>query len=409
MFRGNRKYFFILVLCFTVLILLQLATPKPINWNPSYMKKDRVPFGTSALFEILPSVFPGQTISAQTFPAYNTLSGEEKIHSNYIFINTEFKPDKLDTKELLEYAKNGNTVFIAANYFEGKLADTLKIKTDNYFGISEEISSDTMNLSSLYTPYDTADLNFTNPALKRKPSYVYAKGIDDSYFTSFDTAKASILGINAKGKPDFIRIHWGNGNIFLSSVPEVYTNYLFVNDKNYDYVYKSLSYLPNQEVLWDEYYKVGNVKKENLLRVVFNNPALLSAYYLLLGSLVLFIIVGVKRKQRIIPVVEPLRNTTLDFVDTVGTLYYQTGNHKNIADKKITYFLEYIRSAFQVKTNLYDDVFIDRISNLSGIERKKIHDLFYYFSDLSLKTSITQQELQKLNRMIEEFHKQNKR
>ena len=120
-------------------------------------------------------------------------------------------------------------------------------------------------------------------------------------------------------------------------------------------------------------------------------------------------IIGTKRKQRIIPVIEPLRNTTLDFVDIVGTLYYQTGNHKNIADKKITYFLEYIRNTFQIKTNLYDDVFIERISNLSGIERQKVHDLFYYFSEINFKQSITQLELLKLNRMIEEFQKESKR
>ncbi|MGZ4118858.1 MAG: DUF4350 domain-containing protein, partial [Bacteroidia bacterium] len=103
------------------------------------------------------------------------------------------------------------------------------------------------------------------------------------------------------------------------------------------------------------------------------------------------------------------RNTTLDFVEIVGTLYFHTGNHKNIADKKITYFLEYIRNAFQVKTNLYDDVFIERITNLSGIEKQKIHDLFYYFSHITFKQEVTQDELLKLNKMIEEFHKENKR
>ena len=178
---------------------------------------------------------------------------------------------------------------------------------------------------------------------------------------------------------------------------------------NYSYVYKALSYLPNQSVIWDEYYKAGNDKTDSPLRVIFNNPLLLKAYYVLILSLILFMIFGIKRKQRIIPIVEPYRNTTLDFVDIVGTLYYQTGNHKNIADKKISYFLEYIRSTFQTKTIIYDDAFIIRIATLSGIEEQSVHDLFYYFSDLSIKQIITQQELLKLNGMIENFHKQNKR
>ncbi|MFL5765282.1 MAG: DUF4350 domain-containing protein [Bacteroidia bacterium] len=409
MFKGNRKYFFILGICFVVLIILQLIAPKKINWSPSYMKKETAPFGTSALFEMLPFVFPGQPVTVSAMPAYNSLDNTEGQLSNYVVINSSFEPDKYDSQALMDYVAEGNNVFIAANYFEGDFADTLKLKTDNYYSIKDQLESDSLSVSSMYHPYDTADINFTSPSLKRKPSYVYAKGIDNTFFTSFDTASAVVLGTNSIGKPNLVKFSWGEGSIFISSIPEVYTNYLFVDEKNHDYAYKSLSFLPNREVIWDEYYKIGNVKKENLLRVVFNNPALLTAYYLLMGSLLLFIIIGIKRRQRIIPVVEPLRNTTLDFVDTVGTLYYQTGNHKNIANKKISYFLEYIRSAFQVQTALYDDTFIDRITSLSGIDRNKIHDLFYYFSDLSLKETITQQELQKLNRMIENFHKENKR
>jgi hypothetical protein len=409
MFKGNKKYIFILTLCFTVLILLQVLTPKPLNWNPSYMKKDKVPFGTFALYEALPGIFPGQTISAETFPIYNSLVGKEIAHSNYIIINNTFQPDKLDTRELLAFARKGNNVFIAANYFSGVFADTLKLKTDNYFGLTDIPDSDSLIFNKIINLSDTAKLNFVNPLLKRKEGYVYEKGIEDTYFNSFDTARTIALGTNENSRINFIQINWGKGKIFLSTVPETFTNYLFVNKNNCDYAYKALSYLPNQSVIWDEYYKAGNIQNESPLRVIFRNPALVTAYYLLLLSLIIFMLVGIKRKQRIIPVIEPMRNTTLDFVDIVGTLYYQTGNHRNIADKKITYFLEYIRSTFQVKTNLFDEVFIERISNLSGIDKQKVQAMFYYFAEITAKQNISQQELLKLNRMIETFHKESLR
>ncbi len=409
MFKGNKKYIFILVLCFTGLIILQVFAPKPINWTKTFQKKDNVPFGTSALYGALPSIFPGQEISSESFPIYNVLNDKSFSNSNYIIINDAFEPDKLDTRELLAFAENGNSVFIAANYFSEIFADTLKIETDNYSGITETFKNDSISLQQFYKPYDSATINFVNPLLKRKKDYVYTKGIENSHFTSFDSSKAIVLGTDLHKQINFIKINWGKGQFYLSTVPEVFSNYLFINRENYDYPYKALSYLPNQKIIWDEHYKAGNTQKDSPLRVVFNNPALKSAYFVLLLSLLMFIIIGVKRRQRIIPIIEPLRNTTLDFVDIVGTLYYQTGNHKNIADKKIIYFLEYIRSTFQIKTNLYDDVFIDRITNLSGIERHKVHDLFYYFADINVKTSITQPELLKLNRMIEAFHRENRR
>ena len=87
MFKGNKKYIFILVLCFTGLILLQVFAPKPINWRQTFMKKDKIPFGTSAMYDILPSIFPGQEIITESFPIYNTLNDKGLTRSNYIIIN----------------------------------------------------------------------------------------------------------------------------------------------------------------------------------------------------------------------------------------------------------------------------------------------------------------------------------
>ncbi len=412
MFKGNRKYIIVLTLCFVALILLQLLAPKPIDWRLSYMQNDKRPFGTSALSEALPALFSEQTISTKNVPLYNALKGNEinnNNNSNYIIINQNFNPDKLDTRELLNFISRGNTAFIAANYFTGKFADTLKLSTDNFYDVLAGTKADSITGHHSYKMYDSANINFVNPILKTKSGYGYKKGMENTFFNSFDTAKTTILGKNSSDNINFIQIKFGKGKLFISSAPEAFTNYHFIHEQNYDYVFKCLSYLPIQPIIWDEYYKEGNVKQDSPLRVIFNNPPLLAAYYLLILSILIFMIVGIKRKQRIIPVVEPMRNTTLDFVDTVGTLYYQTGNHKNIADKKITFFLENIRSTFQVKTTIYDDVFIERITNLSGIEKQKVHDLFYYFSDINFKETITQEELLKLNLMMEEFNKENKR
>ncbi len=408
MLKGNRIYLIILALCFTALILLQVFAPKQIDWSISYTGKAKIPYGTSALYSMLPVIFQSQNITNTKLPLYNTLNKKSIQNHNYIIINNVFKPDTLDTRELLKFVANGNSVFISANYFEGKFADTLNLKTDNYFDLGNITKNDSLAFSTIYKPHDTVKINFTSSSLKNSTYYTYKKGMEGTYLNSFDTAQSTVLGYNDYKKINYIKFKIGKGQIFINTLPEAFSNYHFVST-NYSYVYKALSYLPYQSTIWDEYYKAGNEKSNNPLRVIFNNPLLLKAYYLLILSLILFMIFGAKRKQRIIPIVAPFKNTTLEFVDIVGKLYYQTGNHKNIADKKITYFLEYIRTAFQTKTTIYDDAFIMRIVNLSGIEEQKVHELFYYFSDLSIKAAITQQELLKLNRMIEEFHKQSKR
>lgn len=51
------------------------------------------------------------------------------------------------------------------------------------------------------------------------------------------------------------------------------------------------------------------------------------------------------------------KNTTLEFVKTVGNLFYRTQNHKNIAHKKITYFLNYLRTHYRLDTSHFNEEF----------------------------------------------------
>ena len=191
---------------------------------------------------------------------------------------------------------------------------------------------------------------------------------------------------------------------------DFFLNYNFLKKNNINYSEKVFSYLPVQQLIWDDYYKAGKVHRDRSpLRVIFSYPALSTAYYLLLFSIILFIVIGIKRKQRIIPVMEPFNNTTLEFVETVGALYYQKGSHKEIADKQIIYFMSYVKSTFRVTISDYDNAFISKLSSLSGIENNKINGLFKYIAYIKAKSEIYEHELLQLNIMIENFYKLNKR
>ncbi len=408
MLKGNRKYIFFLVICLSVLILLQIITPKPINWNLSYMKKDKNPYGTSALYELLPFVFPHSKIEDAKVPLYNSLNNAHLKNTNYIIINDQFDPDKLDVRELLNFVKQGNSVFISANYISERLADTLKLETTIFFD-NVLIVKDTSYNEENQGWQQKSTINFYNPLLKYPGGYV-ARVMESTYFSSFDTTAVTVLG-NANGKKvNFIKMPFGKGNLFLHTTPEIFINYNFLDENRSDYAAKALSYLPVQNILWDEYYKSGKVaENNNSLRVLLSHKALSTAYFVLMFSILLFIVLGIKRKQRIIPVIEPLRNTTLDFVNTIGTLYYQQGSHKEIADKQINYFLAFLRSSFRLTTTVYDDIFITKLSERSGIERDKIKGLMNYISYLKIKPQIHEQELLQLNSMIEDFYKLNKR
>jgi hypothetical protein len=407
MSKGNRKYIFFLIICLAALVMLQAIAPKPINWKRSYMKKDKIPYGTCALYELLPFLFPSSKVTDAEVPLYNTLSQGKYQHTNYIIINDQFDPDALDIRELLDFVKKGNTAFISANYSSEELQDTLKFKTTVFFDEEQSYGKDSASSKLMYGLEEQAKINLYNPLLKDAKGYG-CKVMENTCFSSFDTAAVTVLG-NVGNEVNFIKMPFGKGNFFIHTTPEVFINYNFLDEKRSAYTANVFSYLPVQNVLWDEYYKSGKIKDTNPLRVIMDHKALSTAYFVLLFSIVLFVLLGIKRKQRIIPIIEPLRNTTLDFVDTIGTLYYQQGSHKEITEKQINYFLSFLRSSFRMMTTVYDDIFITKLSERSGIERDKIKNLFNYISYLKAKQDIHEQELLQLNRMIEDFYKLNKR
>lgn len=384
----NIKYYIMLALGFALVVLVQYNVPKPINWMESYSQEGKVPYGCFILKDLMHDLFPNQTVTEANLPAYNQLRDQK--NTNYIIINNTFKTDKLDAEKLLEFISDGNNVFIAANLLEGKFADTLNIKTRTAYNYS---ITDT-----------TISINFINKQLYKNNGYNYSAKFSNCYFTSIDTGNTTVLGEDKNGNINFIKVNYGKGNIYVNTLPMAFTNYYLTDSVNYDYAFRALSYLPNQAVIWDEYYKAGRRMVASPIRYILGNPALKMAYLVLIFGLLTYIIFNVKRKQRIIPVIEPLKNVTVDFVDVVGTLYYQNKDHYNLAEKKITYFLAFIRSNYLLKTDKLDADFIYNLSKKSGVLEQDVNKLIGTIS--LVKKGISEEKLIKLSRLITQFHKE---
>ena len=387
--KRPNKYIVSLVVLFAIAVVVQLTAPPPISWQDSFTREDRIPFGAYILYELLPELFPAAEVKVASVPAYNMLGDTLYSDASYVVINSSFAADDLDAEELLTFADDGNTVFIAAADITGPLADSLGFETYQGMDLFE----------------DTVGINLANPALHARSPYFYKKHLIRSYFTLFDTLRSTVLGTNTLGEVNFIRVPHGEGVFYLSTVPHAFSNYNLVDERNAPYAFDALSYLPSKGTLiWDEYYKDGRREIRTPLRYILSQEALRWAYYLVMAGVLLFIIFMGRRRQRIIPEIKPLPNTTLEFAETVGQLYYQHGDHKNIAEKKITYFLEYVRSRFGVNTNERDGGFYHAISARSGVDVDAVKSTFGYIDSILQRERIDEESLVALNRAIERFH-----
>ena len=410
--RQHRIYLIILFSTIIGFILVEIYKPKPIDWTPTFSNKDKIPYGCELLYEVLPNIFPNQKISDEKVPIF---SKKRKIKlppkSNYLYVFSYFRADSLLLIKLLDYVQKGNSVFIAS---------------ENFFGLD-----DTLHFQTSYVKYlainDSASINFVNPTIRKSSDYKYQNQAADTYFDIKDSTKNintfTVLGKNSKGFPNFIRVNFGKGMFFLNSVPMAFTNFYMVKDDNSDYAFKALSYLPEQPIFWDEYVNKMSIGKsvksisksreakgqedvqESPFKFIVSQPALKWAYFITLSALLIYLIFEGKRRQRIIPIMEIPKNTSLQFVETIGSLYYNQKDHKTIAEKKITHFLAYIRTKFYLKTTEIDQEFKTDLSNKSGISLREITDLFNYISFVQNNNYTDENQLITLNEQIENFYK----
>ena len=135
------------------------------------------------------------------------------------------------------------------------------------------------------------------------------------------------------------------------------------------------------------------------------HPPLAYAFWLALALLLLYILFAGKRVQRIIPQLKPNENTTVTFTETIGRLYLQKKDNKNIAEKMITYFNEYIRNTYFLNTNHVTDDFIVVLSRKSGVEKDKVDILYRSIVATQGTDVVNDYQLLSLHEQIQHFYK----
>ena len=112
--KSNYKFIIPIIITLVILTAIKITEPEEIDWTKSFAAKDKIPYGGFIISDISSKMFPGEEVLVKEFPIYNTLKDQYYFSTNYVFINTYFIPDQLDTEYLLDYAAEGNNVFISA-------------------------------------------------------------------------------------------------------------------------------------------------------------------------------------------------------------------------------------------------------------------------------------------------------
>ncbi|MBT8272068.1 MAG: DUF4350 domain-containing protein, partial [Bacteroidia bacterium] len=207
-----------------------------------------------------------------------------------------------------------------------------------------------------------------------------------------------------ENKINFIRVDHGEGRFLLHLQPVVFTNYSLLKNNNKRYTERVISYLNETPIFFDSKNKKRLSMSQSPMRYILSKPALKWAWLLGLISILIFVIFNAKRKQRIVRIIKPHENTTVAFTKTIGNLYYETRDHDNVIDKKITYFLEFIRRNYYLDTQILDEKFMKLLALKSGRKPAIVNKLVKLSAHLRAKASCSEEDLLELNRALENFY-----
>jgi len=393
------KYYILLIVLvfFGSYVFLESTSKEPLDWTDSYWKTHSKPFGAEIFHQIFTEHLKQSEETEQS--VYEVLTEEYKT-GNYLFFNGSLGFGEYDTKELLCWIENGNTVLMSAEYFPKTILDTLHLKKqkfvfDNQFSYEPNVVFDTTHQSEVYN---------------------FKRNLNVQYFTNTDTLNHEVLGYSkvvnndsttTKYLPNFIKAKLGRGELYLHLFPKAFTNYFLVDSQNANYTEQVLSNLNyDQSILVDEYYKAQRVlQKPHLLQYLVANKHLRWAYYLLLLVAVIYIFFEGKRKQKPIKVVQPYENKTYAFTKTIAEMYYRKKDHKSIATKQIEHFYDFVRSQYNISTVNLNDEFVAQLSSKSGKPPQDIKFLLKFIKSIENQRTISKEQLLKLEKQLSNLKK----
>jgi len=407
--KTNCIYYF--VFAALVMALFSCSGRKQLpSLEETFSKSDKNPFGTYVAFREINELFYRNDVRVKRTAVDKSLDDFNDTSSLFISISRHFFLRSTERNAMLSYVSRGNNAFMSSRDFDSSFLKVLGI------GINDSASYFAPNLmemkytgTSLIAPYFSDNVLYDyyyNPVIS---SFTAAPGMENM----------RVLGTNEKGQPNFIVLFHGKGRFYLHCEPRMFGNYFLLQDKNYKYLQQVFSLMPSvpDNVYWDDYYNKRDYQpreadKDNAddgnrsgLSVLFKYPSLTWAFWLIVLLILLYLLFGGKRRQRIIKPIVQTENTSVAFTETVGRLYLQKKDNRNIADKMITYLLEHIRNQYFISTTSLTDDFTAMLSRKSNVPYEEVQKLIATINRVQRMDEVDDAALLSLNQQIENFYK----
>ncbi len=378
-------YAVIFIIIMVILALFEVNKKEVTDWRKNFDVNQKSPFGLFVFNKEAKDLFKNNLTKIDVAP-YDYYTEKNKKPHNILILENEIDPESWN--KILDEVSKGSDAMIIANRLPKNISDTI-----GFYG--SKISYENENVLKL------TDKKYQNDFIKLDK---FPSGRGFSYIKPNVQILGKTVEENNEDQANFIKAPFGKGKIYVHCEPLFLTNYYLLQSGNVKYAQSVFSYLSDRETLW--FVESNTKESSSLLRFILSNPALKYAWWVFLGGLVLFIFFNVKRKQRIVPIIEPLKNTSADFVKSIGNLYLQEGDFHDMMAKKAQYFLNKVRLDLLIDTQNLDEEFAKRLQLKTGKSAEMVNEAIVLIKKAQDPyASVMKEDLARINSLLDEILK----
>jgi hypothetical protein len=382
---------------------------KKNDWSVSLDKNSKEPYGCYIFYQSLKDMFEGTEI-VQTRNIFKQIKEVNKnsvswMNKNQLVICPfiSFGVDSTELQELKDYAAIGNTVILSCyNHSEniskefGILHDTINEPQDYMIDDNDTIAKQPLHIefNDRYYNYSFNGYSISN----------YYKPDNKSDSVSY------IWGYtNKEENYNLLYKRIGNGYIILNRTPIAFTNYFLLQNNNINYIHQLISlfsYNTPSKIFWYQTSQKnpGELQADSGFQQLMKNPIFKTLFILLALLLILLVVFGSKRKQRIIPQFQKPKNDTLEYTETMGLLYLHAKDNVDLAQKMIKHFLDMLRVKYNMQLTSIEFIDIEKLANKLNKPTDDINQLKQYLTTTQAQKNINDQEIITLYNTLKKYN-----
>lgn len=377
------------------------------DWRDSYHYERTIPYGTKVLEDQIQHFFLEGYVPAYSLALLK--DGAIPSPSCYMMITDKWNASDSEIDSILSYVSEGETAIIAAEQLPEHTWKSLNLKHDEYLLLFQQFAPEAFDSLHLHfyheDPYHSLSQSPPFPSLhfKRLPSMQF---IPETAYS--DSINIQLLVTDFEGQVFGWKMPWGEGALIVILCPKIFTNYYLLYEESYKWVERIFQEVPQEAlVIWDRQYQPDPaiaIRRKGSLNYFLSQPTLKWAFWIGVGSILLIVLLLLKRHQKAIPVIAPLSNTTVEFAELIGQLYYEQGDHKGLAHKKIQHWRNDVYKRFHLTAKELDEEFMQELAKRSGLSLALIGATCQAVQMAEMTDAFSRKDLLRLCEAIDQFY-----